>query len=149
MYSPFPFHQFQQPYNPMPMQPMQQSGIIGVTEVDGMQGAQAAQVPFGNTALLMDSQQPYFYVKQVDNQGIATIKQFKFEEYNPMQEQLDSNYVTRAEFDDLKEKYESLSQQSAAQQSSVQHAGPTELCPTNQPSASTATGTGNAEQWSN
>lgn len=102
-----------QPFPYLPQAQQAQSGINGVTEVTGLAGAQACQVPAGTTALLMDSTDPMFYIKSVNAQGIATIKQYRFEEYDPQAAAL-SGYVTRAEFDEWRKGIESDHNQPAA-----------------------------------
>lgn len=135
-------------------QPQQSQGIIGVTEVHGYQGAMDAQVPMGATAMLMDDSDPVFYIKQVNNQGIATINRFRFQPWDQDQEQRE-NFVTRQEFEELKGKLnESISQQpgsttGATAEQTVQYGGSTELRQEQQPDStvSTANGTGQIEQW--
>lgn len=134
-------------------QPQQSSGILGVTEVQGYQGAMDTQVPAGQTALLFDSNEPLFYLKAVNTQGIATIKRFKFQPYEQAQENMDT-FVTREEFNQWKAQHESVSQpiqqqstDPATAASSVQHSGSPELRPGDESSASTATSAGHIEQW--
>lgn len=92
--------QMQQPMQPM--QPMQQprDGLIRVT---GMDGAKAYQLPPNSAVALFDGGQDVFYVKTTDGAGFPTIKAYAFA---PMQEaapQPAPEYVTRQEFDQLKE----------------------------------------------
>lgn len=103
---------YQSPYTAQPyadrlaqmQQPMQQmqaprDGLIRVT---GMDGAKAYQMPPNSSVALFDGGQDVFYVKTTDGAGFPTIKAFSFA---PLQEQLaqSPDYVTRAEFNELKE----------------------------------------------
>ena len=85
-----------------PMQTMQppRDGLIRVT---GMDGAKAYQLPPNSAVALFDGGQDVFYVKTTDGAGFPTIKAYAFA---PMQEtapQPTPEYVTRQEFDQLKE----------------------------------------------
>lgn len=85
--------QMQQPVQP-------RDGLIRVT---GMDGARAYQLPPNSAVALFDGGQDVFYVKTTDGAGFPTIKAFSFV---PLQEQQTApaqEYVTRAEFDQLKE----------------------------------------------
>ncbi|MCI8800349.1 MAG: hypothetical protein HFH88_11140 [Lachnospiraceae bacterium] len=83
--------------------------------VSGVDGAKNQIVQPGQTAWMMDNNEPYFYVKSVDNVGSSTFRIFQFaevQEIQPEQEaqpQIDlSQYVQRDEFDDLKAQLEQL-----------------------------------------
>lgn len=85
-----------------PMQAMQppRDGLIRVT---GMDGAKAYQLPPNSAVALFDGGQDVFYVKTTDGAGFPTIKAYAF---TPMQETVPQSapeYVTRQEFDKLKE----------------------------------------------
>lgn len=81
--------------------------------VQGETGAKAYQIPTNTTVLLMSSESNEFFIKTTDQAGFPTIKKFKFEEItqnnNAKTEtqsntKLDKNdYVTRLEFEQLKE----------------------------------------------
>lgn len=84
-------------------------------QVSGIDGAKNQIVQPGQTAWMMDNNQPYFYVKSVDNVGSSTFRIFQFAEVADVapeqstQPQIDpSQYVQRAEFDDLKAQLEQL-----------------------------------------
>lgn len=96
------------PYNPYsyPGYPHNiQSGtsdITGVSWVSTIDEVKSSHIPFGKQ-IFMDKNSNLFYVKDYT----GSIKAFKFEECelpstNP------ENFVTKAEFDQLKEKYEHL-----------------------------------------
>lgn len=80
---------------PQPQQAQQQLNVYAF--VDGIAGAQAYQVKPNTMMLLMDSQQPICYKKQVDGFGRTVV----FEVYDliPHQEsKQEPQFVTREEF---------------------------------------------------
>lgn len=84
-------------------------------QVSGIEGAKNQIVQPGQTAWMMDNNQPYFYVKSVDNVGSSTFRIFQFTEVADVtpeqtaQPQIDiSQYVKREEFDELKAQLEQL-----------------------------------------
>lgn len=83
--------------------------------VSGVDGAKNQIVQPGQTAWMMDNNDPYFYVKSVDGVGSSTFRIFQFAEVHETvteqtaQSQIDmSQYVQRGEFDDLKAQLEQL-----------------------------------------
>lgn len=81
--------------------------------VSGVDGAKNQIVQPGQTAWMMDNNDPYFYVKSVDNVGSSTFRIFQFAEVQEVtpeqtaQPQIDlSQYVQRGEFDALKAQLE-------------------------------------------
>ena len=52
----------------------------GITWVNGWAGAQGYIIRPNSTVLLMDSERDIFYLKTSNEQGMATIRSFKFEE---------------------------------------------------------------------
>lgn len=77
--------------------------------VSGIDGAKNQIVQPGQTAWMMDNNEPYFYVKSADNVGSCTFRIFQFAEVQevaqeqPSQPQIDlSGYVQRGEFEQLK-----------------------------------------------
>lgn len=95
--------------------PQQQSSSQNVNwiYVSGVNGAKNQIVQPGQTAWMMDNNEPYFYVKSVDGVGSSTFRIFQFaevQEVAPEQEsqhQIDmSQYVQRGEFDALKAQLE-------------------------------------------
>ena len=89
----------------MQTQPQQppRDGLIRVT---GMEGARAYQMPPNSAVALFDGGQDIFYVKTTDGAGFPTIRAYAF---TPLQDQAASHagdYVTRAEFNALKEMIE-------------------------------------------
>lgn len=82
-------------------------------QVSGIEGAKNQIVQPGQTAWMMDNNQPYFYVKSVDGVGSSTFRIFQFAEVQDVvpeqtaQPQIDlSQYVQRGEFDALKAQLE-------------------------------------------
>ena len=84
------------------MQPPQQprDGLIRVT---GMYGARAYQMPPNSAVALFDGGQDVFYVKTTDGAGFPTIRAYSFQPMEQAQAMGASDYVTRAEFEQLKE----------------------------------------------
>ena len=81
--------------------------------VSGVDGAKNQIVQPGQTAWMMDNNNPYFYVKSVDNVGSSSFRIFQFAEVQEVtqeqatQPQIDmSKYVQRCEFDALKAQLE-------------------------------------------
>lgn len=85
--------------------------------VDGYEGAKMYPIPAGKQFVLMDSKEPKFYVKMLNNQGYPMINVFDFKPAEPTQSnnmiESTSNiktedFVSRNDFDDLLKKYETL-----------------------------------------
>ncbi|NBH15381.1 hypothetical protein D3Z36_14645 [Lachnospiraceae bacterium] len=102
----------QQP-SPAPAQPSAPAANVNWIYVSGIEEAKKHIVQPGNTAWLMDNNEPYFYVKTVDGVGSVTFRIFQFSEVAETtpepQAQIDlSQYVQRDEFDELKAQLEQL-----------------------------------------
>lgn len=83
------------------MQPPQpRDGLIRVT---GMDGARAYQMPPNSAVALFDGGQDVFYVKTTDGAGFPTIRAYSFQPMEQAQAMGANEYVTRAEFEQLKE----------------------------------------------
>lgn len=87
-------------------------------QVSGIEGAKNQIVQPGQTAWMMDNNQPYFYVKSVDGVGSSTFRIFQFAEVQDVateqqvQPQIDlSRYVQRDEFEQLKNRLEQFTSQ--------------------------------------
>ena len=104
-----------QQYQPM-QQPAQSNQSL--IYVQGESAAKSWMVGAGQSVLLMDSENPVFYIKSADASGIPLpLRVFDYTERtqntsqnvpqatNPAQIDLDGKYVTRAEYDDLQGKY--------------------------------------------
>ena len=92
-------------FTALPYIPSGTADIAGVTWVSGFDEARNAIVPYGKQ-LFMHRNEQQFYVK--DHSG--AIKAFKFQEI-PLPSNDPSNFVTKQEFEELRQKYESLVQQ--------------------------------------
>ena len=106
--NPYPM-QYQQPQAPArnyctPMAPIpQQQTAPGLIQVTGMEGAKAYPLAPNSEAALFDAGRDVFYVKRTDAGGYPTIAAYEFK---PLQETAPSaqpEYVTREEFNELKE----------------------------------------------
>lgn len=91
---------------PTQVMPRPTSSIVWV---QGESGAKGYPVAPGNTVLLMDSESNKFYMKNIDTFGKPSIKTYVYEEEKPVQEVPSQNdYVSRKEFDELKQKLDEL-----------------------------------------
>ena len=106
--NPYPM-QYQQPQAPArsyytPMTPIpQQQTAPGLIQVTGMEGAKAYPLAPNSVAALFDADRDVMYIKRTDAGGYPTIQAYQF---SPVQEAAPSaqpEYVTRQEFDELKE----------------------------------------------
>lgn len=76
---------------------------LQVPWVNGEVGAQAYLVAPNTAVLLMDSDNPIFYIKTSDQSGKAIIQAFKYEEISVSpQQKKETTYVTREEFETFK-----------------------------------------------
>lgn len=110
-------NQFQQQPVQMPVQPVQQpqQNNNGILWVSGEVGAKSYLVAPGTSVLLMDSESEKFFIKSTDVSGMPQpLRTFEYHEVGaqmpPKQpvQNMDSKYVTRQEYDDLKGKYEAI-----------------------------------------
>lgn len=106
--NPYPM-QYQQPQAPArsyytPMTPIpQQQTAPGLIQVTGMEGAKAYPLAPNSVAALFDADRDVMYIKRTDAGGYPTIQAYQF---SPVQEAATSaqpEYVTREEFNELKE----------------------------------------------
>ena len=106
--NPYPM-QYQQPqaparqyYTPMAQIPQQQTQA-GLIQVTGLEGAKAYPLAPNAEVALFDAGRDVFYVKRTDAGGYPTISAYQFA---PLQEAAPTEqpeYVTRQEFNELKE----------------------------------------------
>lgn len=106
--NPYPQRYPQQPapnyYSPpMTAQP---SGLI---QVNGLEGAKAFPMGRNDEVALFDSGRDVFYVKRTDAGGYPSIEAFSFARLQDAPQQ-QPEYVTRQEFEQLKEMIESAKQ---------------------------------------
>lgn len=101
--------------NTQPAQQQAPSQNVNWIYVSGVDGAKNQIVQPGQTAWMMDNNEPYFYVKSVDSVGSSAFRIFQFAEVQEVtpeqtaQQQIDlSQYVQRGEFDQLKAQFEQL-----------------------------------------
>ena len=97
-YNPF-FYQSNYPQGYLPNQ--QQNSI---TWVQGVGGAKAYPVGAGNSVLLMDSDNPYMYIKAADNTGMPNLKIYEYKEITEEkpEEKVDMHeYVTKKELEEV------------------------------------------------
>lgn len=87
-------------YNPYQIEPT-------FAYVNGVDGARNYPLPFGRSAVLMDTQSPMFYFKESSAMGQATIKAYKFEEVKVSEPQT-AQYATKEEIDALSKKLDAL-----------------------------------------
>ena len=109
-------NQFQQQPVQMPAQPVQQpQNNNGILWVSGEVGAKSYLVAPGTSVLLMDSEAERFFIKSTDVSGMPQpLRTFEYHEVGsqmpPKQsvQSMDSKYVTRQEYDDLKAKCDAI-----------------------------------------
>lgn len=100
-------------YNPYNMQLPQQPQQSGLLWVQGEAGAKSWFVGKGETVLLMDSENPVFYLKSSDASGMPLpLRIFDYSERQNIaqvsQPVIENEYVTREELQELNAKYEEL-----------------------------------------
>lgn len=97
--------QYQQPVQQV--QPQQPQGN-GITWIQGIEAAKSYLIAPNTSVVLMDSENPFFYIKSADQSGMPTLRVFKFEEVTGQQQQpkvetapqIDTSmYITRDEFE--------------------------------------------------
>lgn len=106
----------------IPQYQAQQPVNQGLLWVQGVEGAKSYLVAPNTTVLLMDADAQRFYLKSTDGTGIPTLRTFDYTEVSqnalqPSQsvpEDLDNKYVTRTEYDALKQQYEDIIQKLTA-----------------------------------
>lgn len=98
------------------MQLMQQPAASPLW-VQGEAGAKAYPVAPGSSVILMDSESNVFYIKSADQSGMPTMRTFEYRERTAAQnppvqaaQQPQGDYVTRSEFDALRQQIYALMQ---------------------------------------
>lgn len=88
----------------LPPAQTQQSNVPWI-QVPNIEASRNVMVQPNQTAYMMNQNAPEFYVKSTDQMGVATIKYFRFQEFNPQEEAVrqavssqSSSFVTRDEF---------------------------------------------------
>lgn len=107
-------NQLQQQPVQIPAQPVQQNNN-GILWVSGEVGAKSYLVAPGTSVLLMDSESEKFYIKSTDVSGMPQpLRTFEYHEVGAQMphkqsvQNMDSKYVTRQEYDDLKAKFDAI-----------------------------------------
>lgn len=93
------------PYAPT-MQPQSELQFV-----NGRESADMYQMPPNSKVILMDSGMARFYLKETDASGMARVTAYDF---TPASDAPTEQYVTRAEFDEWRAKYESPAQSKPA-----------------------------------
>ena len=102
--------QLAQLQNNMPQQrPIQMQQSVQIQFVKGTEGAKAYNIPASSSVILMDSNDPVFYMKSTDANGIETVKAYDFTERETvsLENSLDK-YVLKSDFKKLTEQVEEL-----------------------------------------
>lgn len=71
-----------------------------------MDEAKSVVIPYGTKVLFMDMNEDAFYIKETDATGASIVDMYTFTKVEPEHE----DYVTRAEFEELKQRYHGRSQ---------------------------------------
>ena len=100
-----PMQGFPQPLPAQPMQPTRQDPN-GLIWVQGEAGAKSWFVAPGATVLLMDSENPRFYMKSADMNGVPAMRTFEYSEVGatkPQESPQPENFVTVDVFNDFRD----------------------------------------------
>ena len=82
----------------------------GIKFVNGIQEVNNYWLVPGTQAIFMDRNKDRFYLKETDFNGFSVTTEYEFKKVEYPQEN-PSNYITKEEFEQWKEKYESIIQQ--------------------------------------
>lgn len=102
--------QLMQLQNNLPNQrPMQMQQSVQIQFVKGIEGAKAYNIPASSSVILMDSNDPVFYMKTTDANGIETVKAYDFTERETASpEAALDKYVLKSDFEKLTEQVDEL-----------------------------------------
>lgn len=96
--------------------PQMQNGLQGqiksLTRVNGLEGAKAFQVMPRETVALFDGNDDIFYIKSADDGGFPTIKAYRFSEVDLTGTKPTNDYVTKSEFEELRNEVKKYAEQS-------------------------------------
>nr|DAP69797.1 MAG TPA: hypothetical protein [Caudoviricetes sp.] len=96
--------------------PYSQNGLQGqiksLTRVNGLEGAKAFQVMPRETVALFDGNDDIFYIKSADDGGFPTIKAYRFAEIDLTGTKPTNDYVTKSEFEELRNEVKKYAEQS-------------------------------------
>lgn len=84
-----------------------------LTRVTGLEGAKAYQMSANSVAALFDAAEDVMYIKSTDGAGFPTIRVFEFVERKevPVQTTQSGEFVSRKEFEELKQEVEKYGKQ--------------------------------------
>lgn len=84
-----------------------------LTRVTGLEGAKAYQMSANSVAALFDAAEDVMYIKSTDGAGFPTIRVFEFVERKeaPVQTAQTEDFVSRTEFEALKQEVEKYGKQ--------------------------------------
>lgn len=99
-------NQYQQAMTPPPVNQ-------GLLWVQGEAGAKSYLVAPNTTVLLMDSEAQRFFIKTTDPAGMPNLRTFEYSEVSGIKTTVEPNgmedkFVTREEYEELKEQYETI-----------------------------------------
>lgn len=80
------------------MTPFSNQPVNNIIKVTGIDGAKAYQIPSNSSVALFDSNEDIVYIKTTDSAGYPTLRAFRVTLM-----EIEDNYVTRKEFNELKE----------------------------------------------
>ena len=113
MYNPY-YNQniYNTPYN-APNTPYNNNLTQGqqLIRVNGLEGAKAYQMGANSTVALFDSNNDIMYVKSTDGAGFGSIRAFKFSEMDLNTSAPVADYVTKTEFEQLKQEVKNYAEQ--------------------------------------
>lgn len=96
--------------------PNAQNGLQGqiknLTRVNGLEGAKAFQIMPRETVALFDGNDDIFYIKSADDGGFPTIKAYRFAEIDLTGAKPTNDYVTKSEFEELRNEVKRYAEQS-------------------------------------
>lgn len=104
-----------QQFQPIQMQPTVQPQTVQepMIWVQGEAGAKAYMVAPGGSVVLWDAERYVFYIKTADQSGMPSMRVFEYSERGgsvPNVSQVNTNYVTRQEFDALAARINAMTQ---------------------------------------
>lgn len=91
-----------------------QGQIKSLTRVNGIEGAKAYQVMPRETVALFDGNDDIFYIKSADDGGFPTIKAYRFAEIDLTGAKPTNEYVTKSEFEELRNEVKKYAEQSVS-----------------------------------
>lgn len=103
-YTPSPTQQLTNPYSRTyvpPVTQMPQQPVDNLIRVTGIDGAKAYQLPANSTVALFDANNDIMYIKTTDGAGFPSIRAFSFAPLESATTETPTEYVARAEFDEL------------------------------------------------